>query len=138
MASLIRKSFDAPEEVRPFENDSGRLEVVNLEAGSVGRALFKPGWKWSKDVRPIAKTESCQAAHACSFVAGRMAVVSDEGEQIEYGPGDVALTAPGHDAWIVGDEPCVVSDWQGFAEYAKPTNSHVGTGRAAPPMWPAP
>jgi quercetin dioxygenase-like cupin family protein len=117
---LIRKSLDAPEEVRRFEGDSGQLELVNLEAGPVGRATFKPGWKWSEHVKPIAGTGSCQAAHSCYFLAGRMKVVMDDGEAIEYGPGDFAIMPPGHDAWIVGDEPCVVIDWQGFADYAKP------------------
>ena len=62
MSGLIRKSLDAPEEVRKFEGDSGQLELVNLDAGPVGRATFKPGWKWSEHVKPIAGTESCQAA----------------------------------------------------------------------------
>jgi hypothetical protein len=119
MMGLIRKSFDSPEEVREFAGDSGHLELVNLDAGLVGRAIFRPGWKWSDHVKPIAGTDSCQAAHTCYFVAGRMKVVMDDGEQIEYGPGDFAIMAPGHDAWIVGDEPCVVVDWQGFADYAK-------------------
>ena len=48
-----------------------------------------------------------------------MVVVMDDGEQMEFGPGDFMSAAPGHDAWIVGDEPCVVIDWQGFADYAK-------------------
>jgi quercetin dioxygenase-like cupin family protein len=119
MPSHIRKSLDQPEEVRPFEGDSGELALVNLEAGPVGRASFNPGWRWSEHVKPIAKTDSCQAAHTCHFVSGRMKVVTDDGEEMEYGPGDFAVMAPGHDAWIVGDEPCVVIDWQGFADYAK-------------------
>ena len=120
MAGLIRKSLDSPEEVRKFEADSGHLELVNLDAGPVGRATFQPGWRWSLHVKPIAKTESCQAAHTGYFVSGRMKVVMDDGQEMEYGPGDFAIMAPGHDAWIVGDEPCVVIDWQGFADYAKP------------------
>jgi hypothetical protein len=67
----------------------------------------------------IAKTASCQAAHLGYFVSGRMAVVMDDSEQMEFGPGDFAVMAPGHAAWIVGDEPCVLIDWQGFADYAK-------------------
>jgi hypothetical protein len=43
----------------------------------------------------------------------------DDGEAIEYGPGDFAVMEPGHDAWVVGEEPCVVIDWQGFTDYAK-------------------
>jgi quercetin dioxygenase-like cupin family protein len=120
MTRLIRKSFDSPEEVREFEGGSGQLNLVNLDAGPIGRARFEPGWRWSEHVKPIAKTESCQSAHSCYFVSGRMHVVTDDGEEMEYGPGDVAAMAPGHDAWIVGDEACVVVDWQGFAEYAKP------------------
>ena len=120
MSGLIRNSLDSPEEVRKFEGDSGQLELVNLDAGPVGRATFKPGWKWSEHVKPIAGTDSCQAAHTCYFVSGRMKVVMDDGEEMEYGPGDFAIMPPGHDAWIVGDEPCVVIDWQGFADYAKP------------------
>ena len=120
MAGLRRMSLDAPEEVRAFEGGTGQLELVNLDAGPVGRATFKPGWRWSEHVKPIAGTSSCQAAHTCYFVSGRMAVVMDDGEQLEYGPGDFAIMPPGHDAWIVGDEDCVVIDWQGFADYARP------------------
>jgi quercetin dioxygenase-like cupin family protein len=120
MSALVRKSLDTPEEVRPFEAGSGQLELVNLDTGPVGRATFQPGWRWSEHIKPIAHTDSCQAAHTCYFVAGRMKVVTDDGEEMEYGPGDFAIMAPGHDAWIVGDEPCVVIDWQGFADYAKP------------------
>ena len=119
MPGLVRKSLDAPEETRLFEDGSGQLELVNVDAGAVGRATFQPGWQWSKHVKPIAKTDSCQAAHMGYFVSGRMKVVMDDGEEIEYGPGDFAVMAPGHDAWVLGDEPCVVIDWQGFADYAK-------------------
>lgn len=122
MSELIRKSLDTPDEVRPFRAGTGRLELVQLDAGPIGRATFQPGWRWSNDVKPIAGTESCQAAHACYFLSGRMRVVmADTGEERDYGPGDVGVMAPGHDAWILGDEPCVVIDWQGFGDYAKPT-----------------
>ncbi|HXN62926.1 MAG TPA: cupin domain-containing protein [Acidimicrobiales bacterium] len=119
MPGLVRKSLDAPDEIRPFEGDKGQVELVNTESGPVGRATFQPGWKWSEHVKPIAKTDSCQAAHMGYFVTGRMKVVMDDGEELEYGPGDFAAMAPGHDAWVLGDEPCVVIDWQGFADYAK-------------------
>jgi hypothetical protein len=119
MPSLVRKSLNTPEETRPFEKGSGQLELVNLEGGAVGRATFQPGWKWSEHVKPIAKTDSCQAAHMGYFISGRMVIEMDDGERMEFGPGDFMTAAPGHDAWIVGDEPCVVIDWQGFADYAK-------------------
>ena len=120
MSALFRKSLDQPDEVREFEAGSGQLELVNLEGHAVGRATFHPGWRWSEHVKPIAQTDSCQSAHTGYFVSGRMRVVSDNGEEMEYGPGDFAAMAPGHDAWVVGDEACVVIDWQGYADYAKP------------------
>lgn len=119
MPNLVRMSLDSPEETRPFEGDKGQLQLVNMEKGAVGRATFLPGWRWSEHVKPIAKTESCQASHMGYFVSGRMKVVMDDGEEMEYGPGDFGIMAPGHDAWILGDEPCVIIDWQGFADYAK-------------------
>lgn len=119
MTGLIRKSLDSPEEIRPFHDGKGKLELVNLDSGAVGRATFEPGWQWSKHVKPIVQTESCQAAHMGYFVSGRMKVVMDDGEEMEFGPGDFAVMPPGHDAWTVGPEPCVVIDWQGFADYAR-------------------
>jgi quercetin dioxygenase-like cupin family protein len=119
MAGMIRKSLNSPEETRPFVDGMGKVELVNLDSGPVGRATFEPGWKWSSHVKPIAKTDSCQAAHLGYYVSGRMHVRMDDGEETEFGPGDFALIPAGHDAWIVGDEQCVVIDWQGFADYAK-------------------
>ena len=119
MGRMVKKSLDAPEETRPFEDGKGKLELVNLEGGGVGRATFEPGWQWSKHVKPIAGTDSCQAAHMAYFISGRMKVVMDDGEEMDYGPGDFAIMDAGHDAWTVGNEPCVVIDWQGFADYAK-------------------
>ena len=111
------KSFQKPDELREFPN--GQAEILNVAGGQVGRLVFQPGWRWSNDVKPIAKTDSCQAAHTGYFISGRMKIVMDDGEEMEFGPGDFMMCPPGHDAWIVGDEPCVVLDWQGFADYAK-------------------
>jgi quercetin dioxygenase-like cupin family protein len=119
MTGMIRMSLNAPEETRPFEDGMGKLELVNLEAGPVGRATFQPGWRWSEHVKPIAQTESCRAAHMGYVISGRMRVVMDDGQEMEFGPGDFSVIPPGHDAWIVGNQPCVMIDWQGFADYAR-------------------
>ena len=119
MARLIKMNFDKPEEVRPFADSSGKLELVNLAGGPVGRATFEPGWQWSKHVKPIAGTASCQASHMGYVISGHMKIVMDDGEEAEFGPGDFMVCPPGHDAWIIGDERCVVIDWQGVADYAK-------------------
>jgi len=117
MAAMEKKSFDSPEETRSV--DKGSVEILNLGGTQVMRATFQPGWKWSECVRPVAGTDSCEVAHLVYVNSGRMAVRMDDGSEVEIGPGDVAQIPPGHDAWIVGDEPCVVIDWQGFTDYAK-------------------
>jgi quercetin dioxygenase-like cupin family protein len=119
MPGLVRKSLNQPDETRPFEAATGQLELVETDTGLVGRATFLPGWKWSEHVKPIAKTDSCEAAHTGYVISGRINVVMDDGEEMEYGPGDFAAIAPGHDAWVVGDGACVMIDWQGYADYAK-------------------
>jgi hypothetical protein len=116
--TLEAKNLDTPDETRNFDN--GEIRIVNIAGATVGRAVFRPGWKWSNDVKPIAGTDSCQAPHTGYIISGRMHVVMDDGREAEAGPGDAFVIAPGHDAWIVGDEPCVALDWSGAANYAKP------------------
>jgi quercetin dioxygenase-like cupin family protein len=115
----MSRSFDSADETRPFEDGKGKLDLINTEHGPVGRAVFEPGWRWSTHVKPIAGTDSCEAAHMGYAVSGRMKVVMNSGETLEIGPGDLISVAPGHDAWVVGDEPCVMLDWAGFGDYAK-------------------
>ncbi len=115
----VRKSFDSPEETRPFEDNTGHVELVSLEGGVVGRATFMPGWRWSEHVKPIAKTDSCQAAHVGYVLSGRQVLLMDDGAELEIGPGDVFSIPPGHDGWTIGDEPCIVLDFAGMADYAK-------------------
>ncbi len=119
MSSLVRKSFDSPDETRKFEASAGQLQLVDTATGGVGRATFQPGWRWSEHVKPLVGTDSCQTSHVGYFLSGRMKVVMEDGEEMEYGPGDFASMAPGHDAWVLGDEPCVFLDWQGYSDYAK-------------------
>ena len=81
MAGLVRKSLDTPEETRPFKDDMGHLAIVNADSGAVGRGTFQPGWQWSKHVKPIAGTDSCQASHMGYVVSGQMTVRMDDGEE---------------------------------------------------------
>ena len=111
------KSFEKADEVRNFPK--GKLELVNIGGKSIGRAIFEPGWKWSTSVKPIAKTESCMAPHFQYHVSGVLKVKMDSGEEYELKAGDVSSLTSGHDAWVVGDEPVVVVDFQGMMDYAK-------------------
>ncbi len=119
MPGLERKGFDNPDDTRPFRA-KGRVEIVNIADGVVGRATFEPGWKWSEHVRPIAGTDSCQAAHFGYVVSGRQVIRMDDGTELEIRAGDIVSIPAGHDGWTVGDEACVVLDFSGMANYAKP------------------
>jgi len=99
------KSLDEADEVRPFEK--GMVQIAKIDAGAVERVTFNPGWKWSECIKPIVGTDSCQADHFGYQVSGRMHVRMDDGTEIELGPGQVTHIPPGHDAWVVGDEPVV-------------------------------
>jgi len=118
MAKMQSKNLAQPDELRTF--DKGKLELATLDGVTFGRATLLPGWKWSTCVKPIAKTKSCEATHLQYHVSGRIAVLMDDGSQQEFGPGEVSLLPPGHDAWVVGSEPVVVIDISGMVEYAKP------------------
>ena len=120
MAALERKRFDNPDETRPFR-DKGHVDIVNIGDGVVGMATFESGWKWSDHVKPIAGTDSCQAPHAGYVLSGHQVIRMDDGTELEIGPGDVVSIPPGHDGWVIGDEPCVVLDFAGMANYAKPS-----------------
>jgi quercetin dioxygenase-like cupin family protein len=119
MSMLQAKRFESPDEVRPFVADMGQIELVQLDGGPVGRGTFKPGWRWSEHVKPLSGTDSCQVEHVGYVLEGRMKVAMDRGEEHEFGPGDVFCMPPGHDAWIVGEEPCILLDFGGLSGYAK-------------------
>ena len=115
---LEKKNFSQPDEKRFF--DKGQIELVTIGDMTFGKATLQPGWKWSTCVKPLVKTESCEAAHLQFQISGRMHVVMDDGDEMEFGPGDAFSIPPGHDAWVVGNQPVVVIDIAGLREYAKP------------------
>lgn len=118
MEKLTARSLDAPDEVRTF--DKGHLDVVAIDDLTFGRGVFEPGWKWSECVKPIAGTDTCELAHTGYILSGRMHIRMNDGQESEVGPGDVLVCPPGHDAWIVGDEPCVMFDFSAAPKtYAK-------------------
>lgn len=99
----LLKHFDSPDEVREFEKV--RVEVVHLGETTLERRFYQPGWRWSEDSKPRAGTDSCQVHHTGHVVAGSMVIRMDDGHEFEMGPGDAAVVPPGHDGWVVGDEP---------------------------------
>lgn len=106
MAELQCKSFDEPDE--QHKPGRGTVDVVNVGGITTRRLTFQPGWRWSEDVKPSTKTDSCQIAHLNIHISGRLGTKMDDGTEKEYGPGDICLLPPGHDAWVVGEEPVVI------------------------------
>jgi hypothetical protein len=117
--TVEQRSIDDPNETRPYAAH-GHMDVVTLGDFTLGRGTFEPGWQWSKDVKPIAGTESCMVRHTGICVSGKMTIRTNDGAEATISAGDVFLLEPGHDAWTVGDEPCILYD-TGVAAYAKPT-----------------
>jgi quercetin dioxygenase-like cupin family protein len=117
MKTAERKYFGAPDEVRSFPK--GKLELVNIGGGVVGKLTLEPGWKWSEHVKPIAKTEWCEAPHFQYHISGKLHVKMSDGEEFDAVPGDVTALPQGHDAWVVGNEPVVLVDWCGASNYAR-------------------
>jgi quercetin dioxygenase-like cupin family protein len=93
---------------------------------TVGRGVLEPGWRWSEHVQPLAGTDSCEASHTGYVLSGRMRVAMADGVEGEAGPGFAFVIPPGHDAWVVGDEPCVFLDFTGMDEYATRTTNRKG------------
>ncbi len=110
------KRLATPDETREFPR--GRLEIVEIGGGSVGRLTLQAGWRWSEHVKPIAGTALCEAPHFQYHVAGTLHIVMADGSEFEAKPGDITSLPAGHNAWVVGDEPVVVIDWQGASNYA--------------------
>jgi hypothetical protein len=117
MKSIEKRSLQMPEEVRTFP--LGKVELVTIGNVTFGKGTFQPGWKWSECVKPIVHTDSCQAPHTQYHVSGKLHVIMDDGSEMEYGPGDVGMIQPGHDAWVVGNVPVVVIDVTGMTHYAE-------------------
>lgn len=105
------KNISASTEVRKFEH--GKIELVDIAGHTIARFALQKGWKWSNEVKPIVKTEWCEAPHLQYQISGRYRIKMKDGTEFEIGPGDVSYIPAGHDAWVVGDEPAVGIEFVG-------------------------
>lgn len=103
--TLIKKNFNKPDETQspPYM----KADTIKIGEMAVVKQTYQPGWRWSKHVKPLAKTDSCQVHHFGVLISGRLRSKANDGQEIEFGPGDVADIPPGHDGWVVGDEPAI-------------------------------
>jgi hypothetical protein len=119
MAGVEKRSFDAPDETRT--PDKTKLEIVRMGEMSASRMSLQPGWKWSESIKPLVGGERCQMRHVGVVQSGTMHVAHDDGTEQEIGPGHAYVIEPGHDAWVVGDEPVVGFEFESRTaeEFAK-------------------
>ena len=118
-SKMQKKNLDSSsDDTRTFEK--GKVNIANFEDIAIGKATLEPGWSWEKCVKPIANTNSCEAPHTQYIVSGRMKVVMDDGMEEEFSSGDALVVPPGHNAWVIGNEPVVAIDFTGLKDYAKP------------------
>ena len=105
MAGVEVRNFDAPDETRT--PDKTTLDTLKVGGTAVGRATMQPGWRWSEVIKPIVGTDDCQVHHLGVVLSGQMHIVHSDGSEADLAAGDVYDIQPGHDAWVVGDEPFV-------------------------------
>ncbi|MDQ3765909.1 MAG: cupin domain-containing protein [Actinomycetota bacterium] len=105
------RSFSTPDDV--IELESVRSEIVSLGGIAVAQTTHQPGWRWSTHVQPVVGTETCQTRHVGYVLKGTVHVVLDDGTEFDISAGDVVDIRPGHDAWVLGDEPAVTIEWMG-------------------------
>jgi len=117
MMDVILKRFEEPDEVRVFEK--GRFELVHVGGMTIGRACYEPGWKWSLQVGEATGARSCLVEHVGMVISGKATAAMDDGRVIEMKAGDVFYIAPGHDSWVLGEEPYVSLHFLGADNYAR-------------------
>jgi quercetin dioxygenase-like cupin family protein len=116
LSGVVLKRFDRPDEVRTFEK--GRFEIVRIGGMTIGRASYEPGWNWSVHVGKATGEKMCQVEHVGMVIAGRATAAMADGSVIEMNAGDIFYIPPGHDSWVVGDEPYVSLHFLGAEDYA--------------------
>jgi quercetin dioxygenase-like cupin family protein len=117
MYEVVLKQFENPDEVRSFEK--GKFEVIHVGGMTIGRATYEPGWKWSSHVGKGVGAQSCMVEHIGMVVSGRATAAMEDGRVIEMKAGDVFYIAPGHDSWVVCEEPYVSLHFLGAEQYAQ-------------------
>jgi mannose-6-phosphate isomerase-like protein (cupin superfamily) len=113
-----KRSLDSPDERRTFEKT--RIDIVTLDGITFARVTAQPGWKWSECIKPVAKTETCRNRHVGYVVSGRWRFLMEDGSAEEFGSGEALVVPPGHDAWVVGEEPVVYLEYLGADNLARP------------------
>ena len=112
MGLLENRQFDDADEVTDVPH--GRIEVMEVGGKRVGRITYQPGWRWQSHMKPVVGGESCALHHIGVTLSGHLRVRTTDGRELDLRPGDVFVIEPGHEGWVVGDEPWVSVDFEAF------------------------
>jgi hypothetical protein len=104
--TIVKKNFTSPDSTQ--SPPKVKIDTIKIGEMTVVKQTYQPGWKWSKDMKPVAGTDTCQMHHMGVGISGKMHVKANDGQEMEFGPGDVVDIPPGHDAWVLGDQPVVL------------------------------
>jgi hypothetical protein len=119
VAGVEARDFDSPDETRT--PDKTQMAVVRMGSTTAARLTFEPGWRWSECIKPVVGTDSCQVEHVGYCISGKIHVSYADGTEADIAGGEVYRIGPGHDAWVEGNEQFVSVEFQGAANYAKPS-----------------
>jgi hypothetical protein len=107
---MDKKSFDKPDESRTPSKT--RVDVVHIGDVQAARLTLEPGWRWSECIKPVVGTDSCQNRHVGVMMSGSLHVALDDGAEADVSAGEAYVIDPGHDAWVLGDEPAVAYEFE--------------------------
>jgi hypothetical protein len=110
MASVESKNMNTPDESHTPTKLTA--SVVHLGTATVKRLTAEPGFRWSECIKPLVGGDSCESEHFGYVVSGTLHIAADDGAAVNLGPGDAYRVDPGHDAWVVGDEPFVALEFE--------------------------
>lgn len=113
--TYVVKKVSSPDD-RMVMGEAGSHEIMRIGDATIIHARHQPGWRWSEHIKPTVGTEWCERTHVGYVISGRERVRLRDGTEFELGPGDAYLVPPGHDAWVVGDQPCVAVNFSGHAD----------------------
>ena len=102
---ILHKNFKNPDQIMTPPNT--KVEIIKLGDYTFTKYTFQPGWRWSKDIKPIMKTDFDPVPHIAYVVSGRLCIKLANGNEVEMGPDEANVVPPDHDAWVIGNEPAV-------------------------------
>jgi mannose-6-phosphate isomerase-like protein (cupin superfamily) len=105
LKEILHKNFMNPDQTMNLPNT--KVEIIKLGDYTFTKYTFQPGWRWTKDIKPVMKADFDPVPHVAYVLSGRLIIKLADGKEVEMGPGEANVVPPNHDAWVIGNEPAV-------------------------------